>query len=143
MNMLDILHLDWFDPALLFIGAGGKPVQEGEQAISIIKELRKKLGDASSHGGSSSSLHLRGLAHSHEVVGKISLYMHQRYGFPADCRVVAFSGDNCNSLAGSRLKPGDVAISLGTSDTLFGCMVKVSQFESQHPFFSSSFSDWD
>ena len=44
--------------------------------------------------------------------------MVQRYGFSPDCNVVAFTGDNPSSLAGMRLHKGDVAVSLGTSDTL-------------------------
>ena len=42
----------------------------------------------------------------------------EQYGFSADCKVVAFTGDNPASLAGMRLEEGDVAVSLGTSDTL-------------------------
>lgn len=60
---------------------------------------------------------------SHTVIGCIHPCFVTRYGFPADCRVVAFSGDNPCSLAGLRLRePGDVAISLGTSDTMFGAL---------------------
>ncbi|XP_059965634.1 xylulose kinase isoform X2 [Mesoplodon densirostris] len=53
------------------------------------------------------------------VVGTISSYFVQRYGFPPGCKVVAFTGDNPASLAGMRLEEGDIAVSLGTSDTLF------------------------
>ncbi|MBZ3883327.1 Xylulose kinase [Sciurus carolinensis] len=53
------------------------------------------------------------------VVGAISFYYVQRYGFPPGCKVVAFTGDNPASLAGMRLEEGDIAVSLGTSDTLF------------------------
>ncbi|KAI4532135.1 hypothetical protein MG293_017400 [Ovis ammon polii] len=53
------------------------------------------------------------------VVGPISSYFVQRYGFPPGCKVVAFTGDNPASLAGMRLEEGDIAVSLGTSDTLF------------------------
>eukprot|EP00069_Balaena_mysticetus_P009641 bmy_20314T0 len=53
------------------------------------------------------------------VVGAISSYFVQRYGFPPGCKVVAFTGDNPASLAGMRLEEGDIAVSLGTSDTLF------------------------
>ena len=60
---------------------------------------------------------------SHSVLGSIAPYYVRRFGFPADCQVVAFSGDNPNSLAGLRLQePGDVALSMGTSDTLFGSL---------------------
>uniref|UniRef100_A0A8C3KHA2 Xylulose kinase n=1 Tax=Calidris pygmaea TaxID=425635 RepID=A0A8C3KHA2_9CHAR len=56
---------------------------------------------------------------SHSVLGPICPYYSQRYGFSPDCKVVAFTGDNPASLAGMRLQEGDIAISLGTSDTLF------------------------
>ncbi|KYO46966.1 xylulose kinase isoform X1 [Alligator mississippiensis] len=56
---------------------------------------------------------------SSSVLGSIAPYYIQRYGFSPDCKVVAFTGDNPASLAGMRLEEGDIAISLGTSDTLF------------------------
>ncbi|XP_064612198.1 xylulose kinase-like isoform X2 [Liolophura sinensis] len=56
---------------------------------------------------------------SHKVVGSVSSYFVQSFGFSPDCQVVAFTGDNPGSLAGMRLKQGDIAISLGTSDTVF------------------------
>ena len=60
---------------------------------------------------------------SHTVVGPIHRCFVKRYGFAADCRVIACSGDNPCSLAGLRLQePGDIAISLGTSDTVFGAL---------------------
>ncbi|KAL2085245.1 hypothetical protein ACEWY4_018565 [Coilia grayii] len=53
------------------------------------------------------------------VLGDVSSYFVTRYGFPTDCKVVAFTGDNPGSLAGMRLQEGDIAVSLGTSDTVF------------------------
>ncbi len=56
------------------------------------------------------------------VAGTLAPYWLQRYGFPP-ARVVAWSGDNPCSLIGVGLgSEGGVAISLGTSDTLFGPM---------------------
>ena len=55
---------------------------------------------------------------SSAVIGTISQYLVDQYGFSAGCKVVAFTGDNPASLAGMRLEEGDVAVSLGTSDTL-------------------------
>ncbi|MCL4124730.1 UNVERIFIED_CONTAM: hypothetical protein GTU68_050016 [Idotea baltica] len=52
-------------------------------------------------------------------VGAISKYFVARYDFDPECSVVAFTGDNPSSLAGMRLEDGDVAVSLGTSDTFF------------------------
>ncbi|XP_034039344.1 xylulose kinase, partial [Thalassophryne amazonica] len=56
---------------------------------------------------------------SSSVLGAVSSYFVQRYGFSKSCRVVTFTGDNPASLAGMRLSDGDVAVSLGTSDTVF------------------------
>ncbi|XP_013886013.1 xylulose kinase [Austrofundulus limnaeus] len=56
---------------------------------------------------------------STSVLGPVSSYFVHRYGFSESCRVVAFTGDNPASLAGMRLRQGDVAVSLGTSDTVF------------------------
>ncbi|MFH1477690.1 MAG: xylulokinase [Verrucomicrobiota bacterium] len=60
---------------------------------------------------------------SHKVIGRLSRYFVQRYGFAPQTQVIAFSGDNPNSLAALGLaRSGDIAISLGTSDTVFGAL---------------------
>lgn len=57
------------------------------------------------------------------TAGHIHAYFVERYGFASDCLVLPFSGDNPCSLIGLGLvEPGHVALSLGTSDTLFACM---------------------
>ena len=54
------------------------------------------------------------------VLGPISSYMTERYGFDSDrCEVCAFTGDNASALIGVKARPGDICISLGTSDTVF------------------------
>jgi len=54
------------------------------------------------------------------VVGTLSRYWQDRYAFPA-AQVVAWSGDNPSSLVGTGLTAeGHLAVSLGTSDTVFG-----------------------
>ena len=56
------------------------------------------------------------------VVGTLSPYWQTRYGLPA-ANVVAWSGDNPCSLVGVGLvREGRLAVSLGTSDTVFGLM---------------------
>ncbi|XP_042327836.1 xylulose kinase [Sceloporus undulatus] len=50
---------------------------------------------------------------SHEILGSISPYYIQRFGFNPNCKVVAFTGDNPAILVMVAY------ISLGTSDTLF------------------------
>ncbi|MEE3257669.1 MAG: FGGY family carbohydrate kinase [Candidatus Latescibacterota bacterium] len=63
------------------------------------------------------------IAPSGQPTGPISPYYVGRYGFAKDCLVLPFSGDNPCSLIGLGLvTPGQVALSLGTSDTLFACM---------------------
>jgi xylulokinase len=58
------------------------------------------------------------------VVGHLSDYWQLRYGFPP-ALVVAWSGDNPCSLIGVGLvREGRLAISLGTSDTVFGLMTR-------------------
>ncbi|XP_069770955.1 xylulose kinase isoform X3 [Narcine bancroftii] len=56
---------------------------------------------------------------SHSILGSISPYFVKRFGFSSECKVIAFTGDNPASLAGMRLQQGDIAVSLGTSDTVF------------------------
>lgn len=64
---------------------------------------------------------LGNLAPAHAVAGSIAPYFVERFHFDKNCLVVQWSGDNPNSLAGLTLStPGDLAISLGTSDTVFG-----------------------
>ncbi|KAL0439434.1 UNVERIFIED_CONTAM: Xylulose kinase [Sesamum latifolium] len=61
------------------------------------------------------------LAPAYAVAGPIAPYFVDRYHFGRNCLIIQWSGDNPNSLAGLTLNtPGDLAISLGTSDTVFG-----------------------
>ena len=56
------------------------------------------------------------------VVGTLAPYWQKRFGLPV-ARVIAWSGDNPCSLVGVGLvREGRLAISLGTSDTVFGLM---------------------
>ncbi|XP_018596787.2 xylulose kinase isoform X2 [Scleropages formosus] len=98
MNLMDIFMKRWASPCL----------------DSTAPELEEKLGVP---------------VPSTAVQGQVSPYYVGRYGFPADCKVVSFTGDNpgcehvcvssTGSLAGMRLQEGDIAVSLGTSDTVF------------------------
>lgn len=55
--------------------------------------------------------------------GIISPYFVEKYGFSADCKVCPFTGDNPASLVGmGATSPGQIVISLGTSDTFFAAM---------------------
>jgi xylulokinase len=62
------------------------------------------------------------VADSWTIAGTLSDYWQQKYRLPS-ARIVAWSGDNPCSLVGTGLvREGVVAISLGTSDTIFGIM---------------------
>ena len=68
------------------------------------------------------SARLPAIRPSQTVIGTLSPYWQRRHGLPA-ARVVAWSGDNPCSLIGTGLvHEGVVAISMGTSDTIFGLM---------------------
>jgi xylulokinase len=58
------------------------------------------------------------------IAGTLSRYWQMRHHLPA-ARIVTWSGDNPSSLIGSGLvREGVAAVSLGTSDTIFGLMRK-------------------
>jgi xylulokinase len=58
-----------------------------------------------------------------EIQGTISNYFVGKFGFSPECRAALFTGDNPASLVGmGATEPGNVVISLGTSDTLFAAM---------------------
>ena len=91
MNLMDIRTAAWSQRALAATAPG----------------LRAKLGE---------------VAPSHKVVRAIHAYFVAALRVQPRLRVIVpFSGDNPCSLAGLRLQnAGDIAISLGTSDTMFG-----------------------
>lgn len=55
--------------------------------------------------------------------GRVSPYFARKYGLADDCEIALFTGDNPASLVGmGATTPGNVVISLGTSDTFFAAM---------------------
>lgn len=90
MNLMDIKQRDWSKTVLEATAPG----------------LVEKIGK---------------LAPAYDAAGLIAPYFVERFNFNKNCLVVQWSGDNPNSLAGLTLStPGDLAVSLGTSDTVFG-----------------------
>ena len=53
-----------------------------------------------------------------QPIGRISTYFVERYGFPSECLIDSFTGDNPATILSLPLLPGDVILSLGTSTTL-------------------------
>lgn len=92
MNLLNLAALKW-DPAL---------------TDATASELLKKLPEISRTTG---------------IIGTISSYFVKKFGFSPECRCAHFTGDNPASLVGmGATTPGNVVISLGTSDTFFAAM---------------------
>lgn len=94
MNLWNVEELKW-DERLLAVAAGGADGAE---------ELRAKLGPVELDGG--------------KDLGSISQYFVERYGFPSDCSINPFTGDNPATILALPLRPLDVIVSLGTSTTL-------------------------
>jgi len=70
---------------------------------------------------------------SSDVIGRLSPYWRKRYGLPP-AAVVAWSGDNPCSLIGTGIiRDGLIAVSLGTSDTVFACTAEPGG-QSSHVF---------
>lgn len=101
------------------------PIEPGDGAGMNLMDIRTRHWSKKALDCTAPDLERRlgSIVPSHSVVGKISLYYVKRYGFTEDCLVIAFSGDNPNSLAAMRLEHGgDIAISMGTGDTVFGAL---------------------
>ena len=101
------------------------PIEPGDGAGMNLMNLRTRAWSPAALACTAKNLAARlgAIVPSHTVIGPISPWFAARHGFSRACRVVAFSGDNPNSLAALRLeRPGDMAISMGTSDTVFGAL---------------------
>jgi xylulokinase len=102
------------------------PIDVSDGSGMNLMNLRTRRWDARSLEITAPDLagRLGPLAFAHEMAGFMSAYHQQRYGFSPQTPVIVCSpGTIPNSLAGLRLKEaGDVAISLGTSDTMFAAL---------------------
>lgn len=101
MNMMDIKTKRWSEQCLAAIVDGTKEEVHG---------LRARLGCLHSTMNDN-------IVDTHEVVGRISRYFIERYGFPPECLISSFTGDNPGSMAGFCIGKDELIISLGTSDT--------------------------
>lgn len=64
---------------------------------------------------------LPAIRRSADIFGRLSPYFQKRYALPA-AAIVPWTGDNPSSLVGTGIiRDGVVAVSLGTSDTVFSC----------------------
>ena len=100
------------------------PVDPGDGAGMNLMDLARRgwAGAALEATAPGLAPKLPPLAECWTVAGPLAGFWRGRHGFPA-AKVVVWSGDNPCSLVGVGLAgEGEVAISLGTSDTLFGSM---------------------
>jgi xylulokinase len=103
------------------------PIDFGDGAGMNLMEIRRKVWDMEALKATAPSLKtkLPPLAASGQVIGKVSPYFVRKYGLNPEADATIWTGDNPASVIGLGLtKPGQIAVSLGTSDTFFGSMEK-------------------
>jgi xylulokinase len=119
----DRIHLVSSFLASLLIGAHA-PVEPGDAAgMNLMDLAAMRWADVALRATAPDlGRRLPTIVPSCSVIGRLSRYWVERHGLPP-ARVIAWTGDNPSSLVGVGLTaPGKVAISLGTSDTLFGLL---------------------
>jgi xylulokinase len=119
----DRIHLVSSFLASVLIGAHA-PLDPGDGSGMNLMELhsREWWQPALTATASGLASRLPAIAPSASVAGTLSAFWRARHGLPP-ARVVTWSGDNPSSLIGAGLvREGNIGISLGTSDTLFGPM---------------------
>jgi xylulokinase len=119
----DRVHLVSSFLASLLVGAHA-PLDPGDASGMNLMDLatRRWLPEALDATAPGLAAKLPPIVPAKTPIGRLALYWRLRYGLPA-ARVVVWSGDNPSSLIGSGLvREGQVAVSLGTSDTVFGVM---------------------
>jgi xylulokinase len=101
------------------------PIDHGDGAGMNLMDIDKRTWHAGALEATAADLPEKLLppVPSWTVTGTVCTYFSAKYGLNPEAKSVVWSGDNPNSLIGLGLVvPGDVAISLGTSDTFFGVM---------------------
>jgi xylulokinase len=123
-----IIHLVSSFMASILIGKNA-PIDYGDGAGMNLMNISAKEWDSRALEATAPNLieKLPPLVSSAKIIGNISPYFVKKYSFSENCKIIAFSGDNPNSLIGTGLiKKGRAAISLGTSDTFFSYIKQLS-----------------
>jgi xylulokinase len=123
-----IIHLVSSFMASVLLGKNA-PIDHGDGAGMNLMNIETKKWDDKALKVTAPNLKkkLPLLANSYDIIGNISPYFVKKYGFHPNTLLIAWSGDNPNSLIGVGLiEKGKVAISLGTSDTYFGYLKDLS-----------------
>ena len=101
------------------------PIDHGDGAGMNLMDIRRKIWSPAALKATAPKLKskLPPLAPPWKFIGSISPYFVEKFGVHPRARVQVWSGDNPCSVVGLDLvRPGGVALSLGTSDTFFGTM---------------------
>jgi len=109
------------------------PIDFGDGAGMNLMDIRRKNWNHDALKATAPGLagKLPPLTPSGAVIGPVSPYFTQKFGLNPEAVATVWTGDNPASVVGLGLiKPGQVAISLGTSDTFFGTMDKCQTDES-------------
>jgi xylulokinase len=101
------------------------PIDFGDGAGMNLLNLATRNWDTDLMAATAPDLAMRLLppALATTVQGAVSPYFVEKFGLSPNCRTALFTGDNPASLVGmGATTPGNVVISLGTSDTFFASM---------------------
>ncbi|MGA9451899.1 MAG: FGGY-family carbohydrate kinase [Verrucomicrobiia bacterium] len=101
------------------------PIDHGDGAGMNLMDIRRKAWLPQALAATAPDLmqKLPPLAESWKIIGAVSPYFIKKFGVNPDAQALVWSGDNpCSIIGLGLIKAGQVAISLGTSDTFFGSM---------------------
>lgn len=117
------VHLVSSYMASLLLGANA-PIDGGDASGTNLMDLRTNAWWPAALEATAPGLDrkLPPIVSGSTVIGRLSRYWQARYGLPP-AQLIVWSGDNPSTLVGTGLvRTGLLAISLGTSDTVFGPM---------------------